>query len=80
VDGGGGLAVELLVDDGLDQRLKRRLRAGDAEGELAGALDEAAEFGVGGGEFAQGERGVVARRARAVGGAGHLNKVLGSRY
>jgi hypothetical protein len=50
VDGGGGLAVELLVDDGFDQRLEGGLGAGDAHGEGAGALDEAAEFGVGGGE------------------------------
>jgi hypothetical protein len=56
------------------------LGAGDAQGEGAGALDEAAEFGVGGGEFAEGEGGVVAGRARAVGGARHLLKVLGSRF
>jgi hypothetical protein len=54
VDGGGGFAVELLVDDGFKQRLEGRLRAGDAQGEGAGALDEAAEFGIGGGELADG--------------------------
>jgi hypothetical protein len=80
VDGGRGLAVELLVDDGLDQSLEGRLRAGDAQGERAGALDEAAEFGVGRGKLAEGGGGVVAGRARAVGGARHLVKVLGSRF
>ena len=50
VDGRGGLAMQLLVDDGLDQRLKGRLAAGDAHGERPGALDQAAEFGIGGGE------------------------------
>ena len=40
VDGGGGFAVELLIDDALDEGLEGRLRAGEAEGEGAGALDE----------------------------------------
>lgn len=66
MDGGGGLAVELLVDDALDQRLERRLRAGKAHVEWACALDEAAELGIGGGEFLEGERGVVTRGARTV--------------
>ena len=61
MDGRGGLAVKLLIDDALDQRLEGRLRAGDAQREWAGALDEAAEFGIGGGEFLAGEGGVVAR-------------------
>src|SRR6266851_474324 len=65
MDGGGGFAVELLVDDGLDESLEGRLRAGDAHGEGAGALDELAEFGVGGGELLACESEVVARRARA---------------
>ena len=52
MDGGGGFAVELLVDDGLDEGFEGGLGAGDAHGEGAGALDEAAELGVGGGEFA----------------------------
>ena len=37
VDGGGGFAVELLVDDGLDEGFERGLGAGDAHGEGAGA-------------------------------------------
>jgi len=49
VDGGGGFAVKLLIDDAFDESLERRLRAGDAEFEGAGALDEFAEFGIGGG-------------------------------
>ena len=54
VDGGGGFAVELLIDDGLDERFEGRLGAGDAQGEGAGAFDELAEFGIGGGELATG--------------------------
>ena len=54
VDGGGGLAVELLVDDGLDEGFEGGLGAGEAQGEGAGAGDELGEFGVGGGEFAEG--------------------------
>ena len=54
VDGGGGLAVELLVDDALDQGFEGGLGAGELHGEGAGALDEFAEFGVGGGEIADG--------------------------
>ena len=74
MDGGGGFAVELLVDDGFKQRLEGRLRAGDAQGEGAGALDEAAEFGIGSGEVREGGGGVVAGRARIVLGAGHVLK------
>ena len=54
MDGGGGLAVELLIDDGFDEGFEGGLGAGDAHGEGAGAGDELAEFGVGGGEFAAG--------------------------
>jgi hypothetical protein len=71
VDGGGGFAVELLVDDALDERFKGRLGAGEAEGEGAGAGDELAEFWVGGGELAAGELVVVAGWTRAGDGAGH---------
>ena len=42
------------------------------QGEGAGALDELAEFRVGGGEFAAGESGVVARRARVVARMRHV--------
>ncbi len=62
MDGGGGFAVELLVDDGFDESFEGRLRVGDAHDEGTGAFDELAEFGVGGGEFAAGECPVVARR------------------
>jgi hypothetical protein len=72
VDGGGGFAVELLIDDGFDESFKRGLRAADAHGELAGAFDEFAEFGVCGGEFAAGESVVVARRTWAVEGTRHV--------
>ena len=66
VDGGGGFAVELLVDDGLDERFEGGLGAGDAQLEGAGSLDELAEFGIAGGEFAAGEGVVVAGRAWVV--------------
>jgi hypothetical protein len=79
VDGRRGFAVELLVDDGFDEGLEGRLRAGDAQGEGAGALDEAAEFGIGGGERAAGQRGVIARWARAILRARHGWKVTAYR-
>jgi hypothetical protein len=66
MNGCGGFAVKLLVDDALDQRFKRRLGAGDAQGKWACALDEAAEFWIGGGKLFTGESGVVAGRTRAV--------------
>jgi hypothetical protein len=59
VDGGGGFAVELLVDDALDEGLEGGLRAGDAEVEGAGSFEESGEFWVGGGEVAEGECSVV---------------------
>lgn len=63
MDGGGGFAVELLIDDGFDERFEWGLRAGYAEFEGACAFDEFAESGIGGGEFATGESEVIARRA-----------------
>ena len=65
VDGGCGFAVELLIDDALYECFEGGLGAGEPEGEGACTLDEAREFGIGGGEFAEGERGVVAWRAWA---------------
>jgi hypothetical protein len=61
VDGRRCFPIELLVDDAFDQRLEWGLRAGDAEGKWAGAGNQLTEFGVGGGEFAAGEGGIVAR-------------------
>jgi hypothetical protein len=66
MDGRRGFAMQLLVDDALDQRLKGGLRAGQAQGKRACAFDEAAQFGICGGEFFAGERGVVTRRTRTV--------------
>ncbi len=51
MDGGGGFAVELLVDDALDQRFKRRLRAGDAQVNGPARSMRRPSFGIGGGEF-----------------------------
>jgi len=67
VDGGGGFAVELLVDDGLGEGFKGRLGTGEFEGEGASPLDEAAEFGIGSGERVEGGFGVVAGRPGASG-------------
>ena len=49
MDCGGGFAVELLIDDAFDEGFKGRLGAGYAHCERASALDESAEFGIGGG-------------------------------
>jgi hypothetical protein len=66
-DGGGGAAVELLVDDGFEERFKGGVGGFEAEGEGAGAADEFAELGVRGGEGADGGGRVVARDAASVG-------------
>ena len=49
MDGGGGFAVKLLVDDAFDEGFEWRLGAGDAHGEGTGAFDELRQFGIGGG-------------------------------
>ena len=48
MDGGRGLAVQLLVEDGLEQRLEGRRRGIEPQREGAGAVDERGQFGVGG--------------------------------
>jgi hypothetical protein len=45
VDGGRGLAVQLLVEDGFEQRLEGRRRGVEAEREGAGASMSAASLG-----------------------------------
>lgn len=75
MDGGGGFAVELLVDDALDESFKGRLGAGEAEGKGSGAGDELAEFRVGEGEFFAGECVVVAGWAWSGDGSGHKETV-----
>jgi hypothetical protein len=45
-DGGCGFAVELLIDDGLEQGLEGGVLALEFEGKGADAVDELAEFGV----------------------------------
>jgi hypothetical protein len=72
MDGGGGLAVELLIDDAFGEGFEGGLGAGDAEFEGACALDEFAESGIVCGEFAAGESAVVARRARVVAVMRHM--------
>jgi len=72
VNGGCGFAVELLVDDGLDQRLEGGLCAGDAEPKGPGALDQFAKFRVGGRKFIEGLRSVIARRTWSGDGAWHM--------
>ncbi len=78
VDGGGGFAVKLLVEDGADERLEGRLGLGEAEVEGSGAGDEATEFGVGGRERPDGLVGVV-RRAAGSERIGHLAILLAGR-
>ncbi len=75
VNGGGGFAVELLIDDGLEQGFKGRGGGCELHGEGAGALDEAGEFGVGGGEGGECGFGGVGRFARALDGAWHGESV-----
>ena len=53
MDGGRSLAVQLLVEDGLEQRLEGRRRAIEAEREGANAIDQRGEFGVAGAEMGQ---------------------------
>ena len=72
MNGGGRFAVELLVDDALDEGFEGGLGAGELKGEGAGALDEASEFGIGGGELAEGGGVVVAGGAGTVDGARHV--------
>jgi hypothetical protein len=73
VDGGGCFAVELLVDDRLQESFEGRLLRRDSEGERAGFGDELREFGIGGGERGDGGGGVVGKLAGAAGfGAGHV--------
>jgi len=71
MDGGGGLAVELLVDDGLGEGFKGGLAGGETHGERADAGDQLREFGVGGGEMRDGCFGVVRELAGWAGAAGH---------
>jgi hypothetical protein len=75
VDGRGGLAVQLLIDDRLQQRLERRLCRGELQRERSGALNQAAQFGVGRRQIHKSEGVVVARGARTCVGAGHAGSV-----
>ena len=71
VDGGGGLAMELLVDDGFGEGFEGGLGGGELHGEGARAVDELAEFGVGGGKLGEREGDIVAGRAGAGVGSRH---------
>jgi hypothetical protein len=72
MDGGGGFAVELLIDDGFDEGFEGRLGAGDAHGEGAGSLDELAEFGIGERKIRNGFRSIIAGRTWTAERARHL--------
>lgn len=63
VDARGGLAVELLVDDGAEQGLKGRLRGAEFEGEWSCTFDETTKSRVARGEFGDGAGSIVARGA-----------------
>ncbi len=72
MDSGRSLAVELLINDGLGEGLKRALFWGNAHGKWADAGDEFGEFGVCGGERGEGRGGVVRGSLSAAGvRAGH---------
>ena len=84
VDGGGGFAVELLIDDGFGEGFEGGLAGGEAHGEGAGSGDEAGEFGVCGGERGDGLCGVVGELAVCAAGMRHekddtANSTLGQR-
>jgi hypothetical protein len=68
VNGGGSLAVELLIDNRLGQRFKRRLRSGELQCERAGALDQLTQLCIGGCKLAAGEVNIVWRLAISAGG------------
>ena len=65
MDGGRSLAVQLLVEDGLEERFKGRRRGIEAQREWADAVDEGAEFGVGGLEMGYGFGGIEGEFAAA---------------
>ena len=65
VDGGRGLAVQLLVKDRLEQRLERRGRRIEAEREGAGAIDERGKFCVAGPEMLERLGGIEGKFAAA---------------
>jgi hypothetical protein len=73
MDGGGGFAVKLLIDDGFGEGFKGGLLGGKAQSKGASAFDEAGEFRVGGREM--GERGdwIVGQFARPMRGMGHTS-------
>jgi hypothetical protein len=71
VDGGGGFAVELLVDDGFGEGFKGGLLRGEAQGEGANASDEPGEPGVGGGERGDGLGWIVGELAAGAAGVRH---------
>src|SRR5580692_11092183 len=72
MNGGGGFAVELLIDDAFDECFKGGLRAGYAELEGTGALDELAQFGIGGRKIQTGFRGIIAGWTRIVSCSRHV--------
>ena len=65
MDGGRGLAVQLLVEDRLQQRLEGRRRGIEPERERAGAVDQRAQFGVGGAQMRQRLGGIKGKFAAA---------------
>ena len=59
MDGGGGFAVELLIDDGFGEGFEGGLVGGEAGGEWTRTRDEAGELRISGGECGYGLGGVV---------------------
>lgn len=77
VNGGGGFAVELLIDDGFGEGFEGGLAGGEAQGEGAGAGDELGKLRVSGGERGDGLGGVVGELAGGA-GAGHMGMIGGT--
>ena len=65
MNGGRGLTVQLLVEDGFEQGVERRGRAIEAEGEGADAIDERGQLGVAGAQMSNGLSGVEGKFAFA---------------
>ena len=65
VDGGRGFAVQLLVEDGFEQRLEGRGRGIEAQREGAGAIDERGKLGVARAEMRESLVGIEGKFAAA---------------
>ena len=65
MDGGRGLAVQLLVEDRLQQRFEGRGRRIEPQRECAGAVDQRAQLGVAGPQMRERLGGIEGKFAAA---------------